>query len=127
MMKRTGCTYHGLRPLIMATTMTTCADMPGLHLRDTGDGFVAENMSILSCSDPVELLTHFIEGSANRIVGSHALNTSSSRSHCILSIHLVSPCCPLPPSARPPSPVCRQPWPGEYQSHVSKFECCLMA
>ncbi|GBG60933.1 hypothetical protein CBR_g16055 [Chara braunii] len=35
-----------------------------------------------------EALTYFFEGEANRSVGPHILNETSSRSHCIFTIHL---------------------------------------
>ena len=42
------------------------------------------------CAQEAEALAFLFEGNSNRVVSEHSLNTSSSRSHCIFTIHVTS-------------------------------------
>lgn len=64
---------------------------PGLRLRwKQKDEFVVENLYVFECKTADEVLEHFHNGIKNRIVASHKLNLSSSRSHTILSLKVES-------------------------------------
>ena len=51
-------------------------------------GFFVENQCIVRCESAQDLFAVFNEGESNRERGSHELNTKSSRSHCLFTIHI---------------------------------------
>ncbi|XP_030375572.1 kinesin-like protein KIF12 [Scaptodrosophila lebanonensis] len=53
-------------------------------------GFFVENLFTVDCEELDDLLAVLEEGMRNRAVGSHAMNDHSSRSHTILTVHIVS-------------------------------------
>ena len=53
-------------------------------------GFFVENQCIVRCEAAEDLIAAFNEGESNRQTGSHELNTKSSRSHCLFTIHIES-------------------------------------
>ncbi|KAL9913724.1 kinesin-like protein at 54D isoform 1-T1 [Glossina fuscipes fuscipes] len=53
-------------------------------------GFFVENLFNVDCQELDDLLAVLEEGMRNRAVGSHAMNDHSSRSHTILTVHIVS-------------------------------------
>merc|ERR1719334_2302216 len=55
---------------------------------NSGNGFFVENQCIVRCESAADLVAVFVEGQLNREVGSHDLNTESSRSHCLFTIHI---------------------------------------
>lgn len=52
------------------------------------NGFFVENQCIVRCESAQDLFAVFNEGEVNRKRGSHELNTNSSRSHCLFTIHI---------------------------------------
>lgn len=52
-------------------------------------GQFVEGLLIVDCQDPNDLLEVLIEGTNNRKVGSHYLNSDSSRSHSILTLNIL--------------------------------------
>uniref|UniRef100_A0A1A9W8D0 Kinesin-like protein n=1 Tax=Glossina brevipalpis TaxID=37001 RepID=A0A1A9W8D0_9MUSC len=52
--------------------------------------FFVENLFNVDCEELDDLLAVLEEGMRNRAVGSHAMNDHSSRSHTILTVHIVS-------------------------------------
>jgi len=63
-------------------------DGPGLKLKLVKDIFTVENLYTFECrsADDVLALYHF--GLKNRVVASHNMNNSSSRSHSMLKISI---------------------------------------
>ncbi|XP_059182593.1 kinesin-like protein KIF9 isoform X2 [Centropristis striata] len=59
-------------------------------MEEPGRGVFVRGLSLhpVHCED--EALNLLFEGEMNRIIGSHALNRSSSRSHCIFTVHIES-------------------------------------
>ncbi|XP_030567585.1 kinesin-like protein KIF12 isoform X1 [Drosophila novamexicana] len=53
-------------------------------------GFFVENLFTVDCEELDDLLAVLEEGMRNRAVGSHAMNNHSSRSHTILTVHILS-------------------------------------
>ena len=53
-------------------------------------GFFVENQIIVECTTLDDLIAVLAEGHRNKSMGSHALNSDSSRSHCLLSIQITS-------------------------------------
>ncbi|XP_064536715.1 kinesin-like protein KIF12 isoform X2 [Drosophila montana] len=53
-------------------------------------GFFVENLFTVDCEELDDLLAVLEEGMRNRAVGSHAMNDHSSRSHTILTVHILS-------------------------------------
>ncbi len=53
-------------------------------------GFFVEGLSVIDCKKPEDVVEVILEGHKNRKVGSHELNKDSSRSHCILTLYLIS-------------------------------------
>ncbi|XP_058984448.1 kinesin-like protein KIF12 isoform X2 [Musca domestica] len=53
-------------------------------------GFFVENLFTVDCEELDDLLAVLEEGMRNRAVGSHAMNDHSSRSHTILTVHIIS-------------------------------------
>lgn len=60
-----------------------------LQLRQTpSNGIFVEGLSQLDCESVEDAMMVFAEGTRNRKVGSHNLNKDSSRSHCMMTLHL---------------------------------------
>ncbi|KAL5288731.1 KIF12 family protein [Megaselia abdita] len=53
-------------------------------------GFFVENLFTVDCEELDDLLAVLEEGMRNRAVGSHQMNDHSSRSHTILTVHIIS-------------------------------------
>lgn len=53
-------------------------------------GFFVEGLSVIDCKKPEDIVEIILEGHKNRKIGSHDLNKDSSRSHCILTIYVIS-------------------------------------
>ncbi|XP_032780386.2 kinesin-like protein KIF12 [Daphnia magna] len=53
-------------------------------------GFYVENLFTVECEEFDDLLAVLEEGMRNRAVGSHGMNDYSSRSHTILTVHVIS-------------------------------------
>lgn len=53
-------------------------------------GFFVEELMVVECTSPDDLIAVLHEGMKNRKSGSHELNKDSSRSHSILTIYLIS-------------------------------------
>ncbi|XP_063225816.1 kinesin-like protein KIF12 isoform X2 [Bacillus rossius redtenbacheri] len=53
-------------------------------------GFFVENLFTVDCEELDDLLAVLEEGMRNRSVGSHSMNDYSSRSHTILTVHIIS-------------------------------------
>jgi hypothetical protein len=59
-----------------------------LKLRFRNDEFQAENLTSVSCNSAKSIMQCYAQGCKNKIMASHLLNESSSRSHCIFTIKL---------------------------------------
>ena len=53
-------------------------------------GFYVENLFVVECEDIQDMMAVLIEGMTNRVRASHAMNSESSRSHSLLTIHIDS-------------------------------------
>ncbi len=53
-------------------------------------GFFVENQVVVECQQLDDLVAVIAEGHLNRRVGAHELNQDSSRSHCLLTVHIES-------------------------------------
>lgn len=60
---------------------------PGLKLKwsVTTDEVFVENVYVYECEEVEQALSYFYKGQKNKIMASHQMNQSSSRSHCILT------------------------------------------
>nr|XP_024401166.1 kinesin-like protein klp-20 isoform X2 [Physcomitrium patens] len=56
------------------------------------DGYYVDNLLLVDCDTLSDVISVLNEGSRNRKVGSHELNKDSSRSHCIMTLHVDSLC-----------------------------------
>ena len=75
----------GLRIRCRRMTKTTGASSGS---RAQGDlEFYVENLFKCECDSPDEAMRHFTSSMKRRVVRSHNLNVSSSRSHCIFTLH----------------------------------------
>ena len=64
-------------------------DSTNLQLRSTpSSGTFVENLVQVECESVADAMLVFAEGTRNRKVGSHNLNKDSSRSHCMMTLHL---------------------------------------
>ncbi|KAM4027145.1 kinesin-like protein KIF9 isoform 4-T4 [Anomaloglossus baeobatrachus] len=63
---------------------------PPMTIVDEPQGVSVRGLSLHHAADEEHALNLLFEGETNRIIGSHTLNKSSSRSHCIFTIHLES-------------------------------------
>lgn len=62
-----------------------------LHCRwNVKNGFFVEDLMVVDCTNPDDLLAVLHEGMRNRKTGSHDLNKDSSRSHSIMTIYVIS-------------------------------------
>uniref|UniRef100_UPI0037E99A8C kinesin-like protein KIF9 n=1 Tax=Semicossyphus pulcher TaxID=241346 RepID=UPI0037E99A8C len=59
-------------------------------MEEPGRGVFIRGLSLHPVHSEVEALNLLFEGEMNRIIGSHALNRNSSRSHCIFTVHIES-------------------------------------
>ncbi|XP_045913222.1 kinesin-like protein KIF9 isoform X3 [Micropterus dolomieu] len=57
---------------------------------EPGRGVFIRGLSLHPVHSEEEALNLLFEGEMNRIIGSHALNRNSSRSHCIFTVHIES-------------------------------------
>ncbi|TYZ58419.1 hypothetical protein PybrP1_004251 [[Pythium] brassicae (nom. inval.)] len=63
----------------------------GLKLRwSAAREFYVENLRVLECQTPEQVLRHFHEGVKHKVMASHRLNAASSRSHCVFTIYVES-------------------------------------
>lgn len=63
----------------------------GLKLRwSAAREFYVENLRILECQSPEQVIRHFQEGIKHKVMASHRLNAASSRSHCVFTIYVES-------------------------------------
>ena len=60
-----------------------------LKIFSTNDGVMVKNLSRVFCENLDDVMNLLNEGKKIRIVGSHAMNIKSSRSHAIFMIHIV--------------------------------------
>jgi hypothetical protein len=63
-------------------------DGPGLKLKLIKDIFTVENLYTFECRSAEDILALYHFGIKNKIVSSHNMNNSSSRSHSMLKITL---------------------------------------
>ncbi|XP_036935132.1 kinesin-like protein KIF9 isoform X2 [Acanthopagrus latus] len=61
-----------------------------LVMEEPGRGVFVRGLSLHPVHSEEEALNLLFEGEMNRIIGSHALNRNSSRSHCIFTLHIES-------------------------------------
>ncbi|CAL8321829.1 unnamed protein product [Boreogadus saida] len=67
------------------------APRPGLALMEEPGGRVSiRGLSLHTVQSQEEALDLLFEGELNRIMGAHAMNNHSSRSHCIFTLHIQS-------------------------------------
>ncbi|XP_078137277.1 kinesin-like protein KIF9 [Sander vitreus] len=59
-------------------------------VEEPGRGVFIRGLSLHPVHSEEEALNLLFEGEMNRIIGSHALNRNSSRSHCIFTVHIES-------------------------------------
>ncbi|XP_072544199.1 kinesin-like protein KIF9 isoform X4 [Salminus brasiliensis] len=59
-------------------------------VEEPGGGVSVKGLSLHPVHNEEEALNLLFEGEMNRIIGEHALNKNSSRSHCIFTIHIES-------------------------------------
>uniref|UniRef100_A0A671XH62 Kinesin-like protein n=1 Tax=Sparus aurata TaxID=8175 RepID=A0A671XH62_SPAAU len=59
-----------------------------LVMEEPGRGVFVRGLSLHPVHSEEEALNLLFEGEMNRIIGSHALNRNSSRSHCIFTVHI---------------------------------------
>ncbi|KAK2913990.1 hypothetical protein QQF64_030187 [Cirrhinus molitorella] len=57
-------------------------------VEEPGGGVSVKGLSLHLVHNEEEALNLFFEGEMNRIIGEHALNKRSSRSHCIFTVHI---------------------------------------
>jgi kinesin family member 12 len=53
-------------------------------------GFFVEDLLVIDCTTPQEVVEVLLEGLKNRKIGSHELNKDSSRSHCMMTCYIFS-------------------------------------
>ncbi|XP_074478278.1 kinesin-like protein KIF9 isoform X1 [Sebastes fasciatus] len=59
-------------------------------IEEPGRGVFIKGLSLHPVHSEEEALNLLFEGELNRIIGAHALNRNSSRSHCIFTVHIES-------------------------------------
>lgn len=63
--------------------------MPGLKLKwNPNDEVIIENVFCFDCITAEDALKYFWKGLKNKVMASHKINNSSSRSHCMLTFTL---------------------------------------
>ena len=66
-------------------------DNVNLQIRwDNKQGFFVEGLLVIECKSPEDVVEVILQGTKNRKKGSHELNKDSSRSHCILTLYVIS-------------------------------------
>uniref|UniRef100_A0A8C9XSA3 Kinesin-like protein n=1 Tax=Sander lucioperca TaxID=283035 RepID=A0A8C9XSA3_SANLU len=81
---------------ILVDLLSSLQDLPQLSPRgmvvveEPGRGVFIRGLSLHPVHSEEEALNLLFEGEMNRIIGSHALNRNSSRSHCIFTVHIES-------------------------------------
>lgn len=74
-----------------AAAASKAGGMHGLRLRWSAvRHFYVENLRVLECASPDQVLQHFQDGIKHKIMASHNLNAASSRSHCIFTLYVES-------------------------------------
>ena len=64
---------------------------PGLRMRwNKRDQFLVENLYIYECQSADDIVSLFQMGLQNKVIATHKLNNSSSRSHCIFELKVES-------------------------------------
>ena len=53
-------------------------------------GFFVEDLLVVDCTKPEDVVEVLLEGHKNRKIGSHELNKDSSRSHSIMTLYIIS-------------------------------------
>ena len=61
-----------------------------LAIRETGDSMSVKGLVKKTAKTESEALAHLFDGNSKRATGNHILNSNSSRSHCIFTIHVNS-------------------------------------
>ena len=71
---------------------TAPADQSGTIMiqDDLKYGIIVKGLTSVICNNEEDALNHLFEGETNRTVAEHKLNKSSTRSHCVFTIHLES-------------------------------------
>lgn len=59
-------------------------------LDDQKGGVAVKNLTMIHCENEEDALHQLFEGEINRTYAAHALNSHSSRSHAILTLHIES-------------------------------------
>ncbi|KAM9417642.1 kinesin-like protein KIF9 isoform 6-T7 [Salvelinus alpinus] len=76
--------------------LASVRDCPGVGpggmavVEEAGGGVSVRGLSLHPVHSEEAALNLLFEGEMNRIIGAHALNKNSSRSHCILTVHIES-------------------------------------
>ncbi|XP_069585243.1 kinesin-like protein KIF9 [Ranitomeya imitator] len=73
---------------LLSTMPDVPASGPQMAIVDEPQGVSVKGLSLHHAADEEHALNLLFEGETNRIIGSHTLNKSSSRSHCIFTVHL---------------------------------------
>uniref|UniRef100_A0A3Q3F715 Kinesin-like protein n=1 Tax=Labrus bergylta TaxID=56723 RepID=A0A3Q3F715_9LABR len=77
--------------LLSSLRGSICPSQRGMVvMEEPGRGVFIRGLSLHPVHREEEALNLMFEGEMNRIIGSHALNRNSSRSHCIFTVHLES-------------------------------------
>ncbi|XP_048861791.1 kinesin-like protein KIF9 [Brienomyrus brachyistius] len=77
--------------LLSSVPLEESAALGGMSIvEEAGGGVFVRGLSLHQVHSEEEALNLLFEGDMNRIIGAHTLNRNSSRSHCILSIHIES-------------------------------------
>ncbi|XP_060920514.1 kinesin-like protein KIF9 [Labrus mixtus] len=77
--------------LLSSLRGSPCPSQRGMVvMEEPGRGVFIRGLSLHPVHREEEALNLMFEGEMNRIIGSHALNRNSSRSHCIFTVHLES-------------------------------------
>ncbi|XP_073407266.1 kinesin-like protein KIF9 isoform X1 [Dendrobates tinctorius] len=75
---------------LLSTMPDVSASGTQMTIVDEPQGVSVKGLSLHHAADEEHALNLLFEGETNRIIGSHTLNKSSSRSHCIFTVHLES-------------------------------------
>ncbi|XP_041923867.1 kinesin-like protein KIF9 isoform X1 [Alosa sapidissima] len=83
--------YNEMLVDLLSSVRGTRAGLGGLAVvEEAGGGVSVKGLSLHSVHNEEEALNLLFEGEMNRIIGSHAMNKNSSRSHCIFTIYIES-------------------------------------
>eukprot|EP01006_Ploeotia_vitrea_P062631 TRINITY_DN84155_c0_g1_i1.p1 TRINITY_DN84155_c0_g1~~TRINITY_DN84155_c0_g1_i1.p1 ORF type:complete len:738 (+),score=94.03 TRINITY_DN84155_c0_g1_i1:49-2262(+) len=67
------------------------APLVDLSIQEDSKGSIfVRGLTLKPAPQEPDALSHFFEGNANRVIADHKLNTNSTRSHCIWTVHLSS-------------------------------------